>query len=274
MKQSAYRKHHSTETALIRVTNDILRAVDQQKEVLLILLDLSAAFDTIDHGVLLKRLNERYGICGVALKWLESYFLERQQSVIISAVRSDPKAVKWGVPQGSVFGPLGFTLYMGPIEEIIESHGVSCMFYADDTQVYLSFNSHDSVTASTLVENCVSDIRSWMIANSLMLNDSKTEVVHFSSRFSKAPTDLPFIRVNDCNIAPSVKVRDLGLILDKNITMSQHVTSICQNASFGLYKLGKIRHLLDQHTTELLVHAFITSKLDSCNSLLFGLPDT
>ena len=163
---------------------------------------------------------------------------------------------------------------MGPLEDIIETHGVSCMLYADDTQVYLSFNSRDADIAITQIENCVKDIKSWMIMNSLMLNDGKTELIHFSSRFLKTPTDIPFIRVNNCDITPLAKARDLGITLDSHLTMSNHVNNLCSSASFGLYKIGRIRHLLDQYTTERLVHAFISSKLDSCNSLLFGLPDT
>ena len=184
--QSAYRKYHSTETALVRVTNDILRAVDNHHHVILVLLDLSAAFDTLDHSILLQRFQERFGITGNALRWMTSYFHGRQQCVVINGARSDWKPVLWGAPQGSVFGPMAFSFYSAPIEDIIMSHGFECMIYADDTQIYFSFKDLEMDTAVSRIEKCVSDIRSWMITNHLMLNDSKTELLHLTSRFTPA----------------------------------------------------------------------------------------
>ncbi|XP_072039182.1 uncharacterized protein [Amphiura filiformis] len=145
--QSAYRQHHSTETAILRVQNDILSALDRRKEAMLVLLDFSAAFDTIDHGMLLDRLCTRYGIKGTALNWIESYMADRTQSVLIDDVQSDPLPLSYGVPQGSVAGPLLFTLYSAPLQDVIESHGINCVFYADDSQLYLVFNPEDRDSA-------------------------------------------------------------------------------------------------------------------------------
>ena len=116
--QSAYRKHHSTETALLRVQNDILQAIDRKKCVMLLLLDLSAAFDTIDHEILLQRLRVSGGVCGTALAWFRSYLSCRTQSVKILNTTLKPRLLRYGVPQGSVLGPLLFTLYSGPIAPI------------------------------------------------------------------------------------------------------------------------------------------------------------
>jgi len=271
--QSAYRQFHSTETALIRVTNDILRAVDQHDEVVLVLLDLSAAFDTIDHQALLQRLSTRFGIRDTAFKWLTSYFCNRRQSVLIDGVKSAPKEVLRGAPQGSVFGPLAFTMYISAIEKIVKAHGLQCIIYADDTQLYITFNRCDAKQIIPVIERCVKDIKCWMIVNMLMLNDSKTEILHFKSRFVQS-VDIPSIQIGDSEVETTSAARNLGVILDSNMTMSNHVKSICKSASFALYRIGKIRNFLDQQSTEKLVHAFITSRLDSCNSLLFGLPDS
>ena len=138
--QSAYRKHHSTETALIRVTNDLLSALDRGKEVVLILLDLSAAFDTIAHAALLSRLKAYFGIQDTALAWFKSYLEGRQQSVSINGTMSETKILKCGVPQGSVLGPILFIMYTAPLENLIKSHNLDCMMYADDTQLFLSFD--------------------------------------------------------------------------------------------------------------------------------------
>ena len=132
-QQSAYRSHHSTETALILVTNDIMCAVDQKKAVVLVLLDLSAAFDTIDHSILLNRLHKRYGITGTTLSWFEAYLTDRCQVIELNGESSDEIWLQFGVPQGSVLGPLLFTSYTAPLGEIACRHGVELHLYADDT---------------------------------------------------------------------------------------------------------------------------------------------
>ncbi len=137
--QSAYKSGHSTETALLKVQNDILRCMDNGEVVLLLLSDLSAAFDTLDHHILLSRLKSQYGIDGVALKWIESYLTQRKQHVMINGEHSEPRVLKYGVPQGSVLGPLLFTNYTAPLSDIADKHGLTIHMYADDTQPYISF---------------------------------------------------------------------------------------------------------------------------------------
>ena len=134
--QSAYRKYHSTETAIIRVYNDILRAIDDHQDVILVLLDLSAAFDTIDHQILIDRMCNRFGIQGTALSWFKSYLQHRTQQVSVNNAHSDLHTINFGVPQGSVLGPLLFTMYVAPLEDLISQHKLNNMMYADDSQIY------------------------------------------------------------------------------------------------------------------------------------------
>ena len=134
--QSAFRKGRSVETALFRVYNDLLLAADNGEESILVLLDYSAAFDTIDHNVMLNRLEQNYGITNLALKWFSSYFSMRHQSVNINHAFSPFCLVNTGVSHGSVLGPMCFTLYTSPLEDIIASYGIKCMVYADDIQLY------------------------------------------------------------------------------------------------------------------------------------------
>ena len=123
--QSGYRRFHSTETSLIRLFNYIGCALDKGDNAVLLLLDLSSAFDTIDHETLIERLKMRFGLTGNVLKWIKSYLLSRQWVVNINGTNSDSRTMRWGVPQGSVLGPLLFIFYISPIEDIIHSHSLN-----------------------------------------------------------------------------------------------------------------------------------------------------
>ena len=123
------------------------------------------------------------------------------------------------------------------------------------------------------LEKCIADIKSWTVRNKLQLNDSKTEVIHVTSQHRKT-TPLSGIRIGDVNIEPTSSARNLGVVFDSKLTMKEHVTNVCRNATHAIRSIGRIRHYLDQDTTEKLVHAYVTSRLDHCNSLLYGLPDS
>jgi len=138
-------------------------------ETILVLLDLTAAFDTIDHELFLKRLQSRYGVGGTAATFFTTYLQNRSQSVVVDNVHSHPVKVSYGMPQGSVCGPIYFILYTAPLEDIIKSHGLSCMKYADDSQQYISLNADNQDQVILKVENCVKDIRSFMSSNFLVL---------------------------------------------------------------------------------------------------------
>ena len=131
-------KNHSTETVILRVFNDINQAIDNQMEVVLILLDFSAAFDTIDHNILIERLRNRFGIKNTVIQWFKDYLSNRFQSVIINNHVSEPRKVTCGVPQGSVLGSLLFSLYVSPWEDVVNAHGLTALFYADDSQVVIT----------------------------------------------------------------------------------------------------------------------------------------
>jgi hypothetical protein len=178
--QSAYKKGHSTETALLRVHNDIMCAIDKGHGVLLVLLDLSAAFDTIDHETLLTLLRDVLGVEGIALAWFRSYLSGRTQSVSIDGTLSALIALLFGVPQGSVLGPLLFCVYILLLGKITRKHNVSFHIYADDTQIYCSFTAKSMESAHSALEkvsSCISEIRSWISYFKLKMNSDKTEFV-------------------------------------------------------------------------------------------------
>ena len=167
--QSAYRKCHNTETALIKIYNDLLLSADDKKVSIIALLDLSAAFDTIDHDILIDRLNSSFGFGGVVLKWFRSYLCDRTQSVVVGDYTSECLPLSFGVPQGSVLGPILYTLYTTPLANIIKNHNLNYHMYADDTQLYISLEPSNSLDLVISVENCIKDIKTWMLENKLLL---------------------------------------------------------------------------------------------------------
>jgi hypothetical protein len=273
--QSAYRPLHSTEMALLKVVNDILLAIDRGNGVIVVLLDLSAAFDTIDHDLLINRLAERIGITGRALDWFRSYLTERFQSIHIQGKSSKPILLIFGVPQGSVLGPVKFTIYQGPVFEIAELHGVSSHLYADDTQLYFAFDLNspsDFETAIGKVKNCIDDIMTWMSQNKLKLNDDKTEFLVLSSSRQQHKIPEASLSIGSATIARSKTARNLGVIFDSTLSMESHVSAICKNSFFQLRNIAKIRKYLTDKSTEKVIHAFISSRLDNNNALLYGIP--
>ena len=139
------------------------------------MLDLSAAFDTIDHTILLRRLDNRFGVSGKALNWFKSYLTGRSQRIKLGNCLSSRSDLSFGVPQGSVLGPLLFTLYTTPLSSLVSGHAIPHHLYADDSQLYISLSSGDSVAALNGLQSCLASVQSWMSTNKLKLNPDKTE---------------------------------------------------------------------------------------------------
>ena len=270
--QSSYKQYHSCETALIKVQDDILRAVDSKKCVILVLLDLSAAFDTVDHKKLLSMLGEKLGLCGTTLKWFASYLSDRIQSVIIDGAESDVWKILFGVPQGSVLGPILFIIYTSSLGDILRKHGIMFHLYADDTQIYLSFNMDDLPDVLSRLEKCVAEIKAWMASHFLQLNASKTEILLIGSKHLLQNFPNVSLKIGSDKITPSVSVRNIGAYFDEYMSMQYQINHICKSAWYHLKRIGEIRSFLSLDMTCSLMHSFVSSRLDSFNSLLFGIP--
>ena len=275
--QSAYKKFHSTETALLKVQNDILRSLDAGAVTALVMLDLSAAFDTIDHPTLLRRFERHFGIEGTALAWISSYLSNRYQSVSVNGELSKQVLLQYGVPQGSVLGPKKYVMYTKPLGDIIRQHGVDHHFYADDTQVYLSFMPQDNTSredALSRIELCLVDIQSWMTKNKLKLNSDKTEVMLFTSRHNQRCRENFSVNIDGSVVKAVSQVKNLGVTYDSAMTMERHINNICRSAYAELRNIGRIRRYMTNDATRTLVNGLVTSRLDYCNVLLQGLPNT
>ena len=271
--QSAYRERHSTETALLKVQSDILTALDSGSGAVLLMLDLSAAFDTIDHGILLSRLNSLYGISGDALDWFKSYLSNRVQHVIIGDTVSECKSLNFGVPQGSVLGPKIYCMYTKPISDIIAGHGLSHHCYADDTQLYIAIEHSANLHSELLrMERCVADIRNWMRHNMLKLNDDKTELIVFASRYNQHLYSDASMMIGNTTVVCEPQVKNLGVIFDQVMSMRQHVNYTSRTARFHLRHISRIRRYIPEESCKLVVQSLVTSRLDYSNGLLYGIP--
>ena len=270
--QSAYRPFHSTESALLKVSNDILNSLDSSEVSVLTLLDLSAAFDTIDHQILLSRLSSLYGFSGSVLNWFSSYLSERKLSVLVNNSYSDPADLHFGVPQGSVLGPILFILYTKPLSTLMNSHSLSNQSFADDTQLYTSSSIENIDSTLVTVQDCVLDIKQWMTDNKLKLNDDKTEALLFSKKTVDKALLPKSIQVCSSDISFSQHARNLGFTMTSDMSLDYHISLVCRSAYFELYRIGSIRQFLSIQITITLVCAFVLSKLDYCNSILSGCP--
>ena len=269
--QSAYRPGHSTETAILKVLSDILDAADSQKTTLLSLLDMSAAFDTVDFKILLQRLEVSYGLGGTVLKWLSSFITDRTQAVSFGGAASALVELICGVPQGSVLGPLLFVLYAADVMKIAQNHGVCIHAYADDLQTYVSCSAADQQAAATRIIACVADIDLWMSSNRLKLNASKTEFIWLGTRQQLQKISNQPFNVDGVLVAPSNTTRDLGVWLDGELTMNAHVNKVVSSCFYQLRQLRSVRRCLSFKARQALTTAFIASRLDYCNAVFYGI---
>ena len=275
VNQSAYRRLHSTESALLKIQNDIAASMDTGKAVVaLTLLDLSAAFDTIDHDILFNSLRDRFGVDGTVLRWIKSYLSNRKQKVKLGTCNSfsDAFSLPYGVPQGSVLGPLLFTLYTTPLSNIISNFNVTHHLYADDTQIYVALDDRNFDSSFAELTECLTCVQNWMAGVKLKLNPKKTEFIIIGDRqaresfINKFPTQLL-----GNSISPTDTVKNLGVIFDSGNTFTSHITNMCRAYYYHLKDLRCIRKFPSVDTAALLANSMISSRLDYCNSLLYGI---
>uniref|UniRef100_M3XIZ1 Reverse transcriptase domain-containing protein n=1 Tax=Latimeria chalumnae TaxID=7897 RepID=M3XIZ1_LATCH len=239
--QSGFRPRHSTKTALVKVVSDLLSSLDRGLVAFLVQLDLSSAFDTIDHGILLHRLEHLLGISGSVLSWFCSFLEGRSQVVQLGSSLSAPAGISCGVPQGSILSPMLFAIYLLPLGAIAERYGLGFHCYANDVQLYLAFPANSSEVPSVL-EKCLGEIQSWMAGNWLKLNPRKTEILLVGrdrvcesllgtlSPPSLSGADLRVVKVT----------KSLGGFLDASLTLERQISSV---VSSGFFHLRNIRRL-------------------------------
>ncbi|CAC5412707.1 unnamed protein product [Mytilus coruscus] len=255
--------------------HDIHAAFDKQSSVVLVLLEISAAFDVIDHRILLERLSFAYGITGCALEWIKSYLTDRHQRVVIGTTTSKKCHLTFGVPEGSVLGPELYCLFSKPIGEICHRHGMPYHCYADDTQVYMFIKPLDNwVNYFSKLELCLSDISSWMSTNMLKLNQDKTELIIFTPKHLKASVPNLQLKVGNKVISSVSCVKSLGVYFDQHLTMERQVSAVIKSGHFHISNIGRIRSFMTKTACKTLVNNLVTSRLDYGSILLNGINKT
>jgi hypothetical protein len=271
--QSAYRPNCSTETAMEAIHDSIARNSDAKRISLLLLLDMSAAFDTINHSFLIQRL-QQIGVCDLALKWLESYLSGRSQSVSVGRYKSGVSAVTLGVPQGSVLGPTLFNIYMTPVADLLQDKDVNAyQVYADDIQFVVSCQPEDIPATWRKIELIVNTIENWASSNSLKFNACKTNAIAFGLKSqSELLKNLPPLQLTSAAVDIQLNGKSLGVTLDSELTMEPFISSTRRASFAALSSIRQMQAYINPVTAKMLIHAFVLSRVDYCASLLVSLP--
>ena len=259
--QFGFRTNHSTNLALTHLINKIATAIDQKEITASVFLDLSKAFDTLNHDILFSKL-ERYGIRGVALNWVKSYFNNRTQFVQYNKFSSARIATQCGVPQGSILGPLFFILYINDLPNA--SHLVKPLLFADDTSI--CYASSDPIVLATVLNEALLNISTWMKANKLSVNIDKTNYIIFQPTQKKSTYEI-LLLLDDRLITQKKQIKFLGVLLDENLSWKPHINYVCKKVSKSIGVIYRARFNLSKSTKLSLYYTLIYPYLIYCNTI-------
>ena len=274
--QSAYKENFGTETALCCLMNDLLWSMEFGRVSVMVALDLSAAFDTVEHETLSAVLKQNFGINDVPLNWIRSYLKDRKMAVKVNKVTSSVRTFNYSVPQGSCLGPLLFNLYASTITNCVHQDQ-QIGGYADDHFVKGTFDPKDLNAEEHCVnqlEDTLSNIQVWMSANTLKMNAKKTEITIFGSKPMLAKTKVDSLNVDGDHVCVSGSLKYLGVWLDCNLNMKQQIDHKVKVAAMNIRRISSIRHFIDKETAKTLASSLVLSHLDYANSVLCGVPKT
>ena len=272
-KNFAYKKHHNTETMMVGLIDEVLEGFENNKCTVIVFLDLSAAFDTIDHEKLLSIMSEELGITGTALQWFRSYLIGRTHQVRINGEYSESLEVLFGAPQGSVLGPEMFSIYVRNQPKVFEKCHFNSSAFADDSNGRKTFAiSMQYDVLKNEVPRCLEEVRKWMNFQFLKINPDKTEILLLFPKSLEKEVIIKGTIIGDQQcIRFSEVVKNVGVWVDQNLDLTHHINKIVSHCYKILRDIGSIRSFISQMHTEMLVHAVISSRLDYCNSLFFNL---
>lgn len=268
--QSAYRKHHSTETAVLKIISDALKCIDNGQVCGFLSLDLSSAFDCVDFDILSRRLHESVGLQGRVHAWLESFVRNRIISVLHGR-RTDFIPTETGVPQGSVLGPILFSLYVSDISNVVGRHGLQAHLYADDILITGAASVKEASNLCSKMASCLDDLKKWLISNRLHLNTDKTQLMWCQSprRFPKIA--YPII-TDEFSVQPQERIKHLGVIIDASLSLESNISQTTSTCFSMLRRIRSIRGSLNNAVVKILVSSLVLNRLEYCISIHAGLP--
>ena len=261
-KQGGYRKGCSTVNTIGKLTDDILRDRNVGKETLAVFIDLKKAFDTVHHSILLKKC-DRYGIRGKPLIWLENYLSGRRQCTFANNVKSEKLDISYGVPQGSILGPLLFLLYVNEVENVLKECKV--LLYADDTVIYLSGQTSKDVNRK--MQSDLDRYYEWCHLNRLTLNAKKTKFMCFANTYKWKDCKL---KINGEKINGVSNYKYLGVVLDDALTYEKFINGQLRTAGFRTYQMARLNAFIDKPTALLLYKTNILPILEYGDILIAG----
>ena len=260
--QHGFRPKLSTETALLKITDKIYNNIDNKKLSLLILLDLSKAFDSVNHNILINKCIK----LNIDPTWFKEYLSNRKQSVRLKNVLSTPRKVSFGVPQGSILGPILFSIYVNDLAESI----TECLViqYADDTQVLITGDSNNPSELIKKAESILINIKIYFQKNGLLLNENKTQCILIGSRqyVTRIQDDLK-INFNGNVIIPSKTVKNLGVYFDRYMLFDTHIDEMCKKVTGTLMYLSRIKDCFDTPTRVMVVQSLVLSLIYYCTTV-------
>ena len=260
--QYGFRPGRSCEHALLNAKNTILHSLNKREIAMLLCIDYSKAFDVLEHSILLRKLNH-YGIRGIVLEWFKSYLSDRKQFVTINNIDSTARDISYGVPQGSILGPLLFVIYINDLPGI--STVAKFILYADDANIIVTgINMHEVLQK---MENVIHDLVNWVSCNGLILNLKKTNYMIFTrQRIENSSIE---ININGTKIERKTEMRFLGVIIDERLTWSHHIAAVRLKMARYVGIMYKIKNQIPMQARVQIYHSFVQSHLNYC-SLVWG----
>ena len=263
-KQSGNKRFHSTETSLIETTDVILEAIDKQNVTALVLLDMSKAFDSLNHEILLLKLQD-IGLSSAALNWFSSYMTNKFQAVRINSQLSDKLLIQSGVPQGSILGPILFNIYVNDLPSFPQC--CKSKTYVDDNKLYITFPVQQRPSTVADMNRDLTTIRNWCFDNRLLLNASKTKLMLFGSRQMIAKIPDFNLSLLGKDLVPSRCARHLGVIFDNQLSLSDHTVKTVSSTRSSLTQINRVKHAFDKDLIITIIKGLVFSKMFYCSSV-------